>query len=74
MEVVTPYGNTVRAYNTERALCGMLRGTVFLDPQLLSSAMRAYLSSKGRNLPKRQSYSEKLGVAGKVRKYLEVLL
>ncbi len=73
-EVVTPYGNTVRVYDTERTLCDMLRGTASPDLQLLSPAMRAYLSSKGRDLPKLQSYSEKLGVAGKVRKYLEVLL
>lgn len=60
-EVGTPYGNTVRAYDTERTLCDMLRGTAFPDLQLFSPAMRAYLSSKGRNLPKLQSYSEKLG-------------
>ncbi len=73
-EVVAPYGNTVRAYDTERALCDMLRGTAFPDLRPLSPAMWECLSSKGRNLPKLQSYSEKLGVAGKARKYLEVLL
>ena len=74
-EAVTPYGNTVRAYDAERALCDMLRGTASPDLRLLSSAMRACLSSKGWNLPKRQSYLEKLGgVAGKARKYLEVQL
>lgn len=70
----TPYGNFVHAYDAERTLCDMLRGTSHPDLQLLSPAFRLYLSSSGRNLPKLQSYAKELGVAAKVGKYLEVLL
>ena len=73
-EVATPYGNSVRAYGAERTLCDMLRGTSSPDLQLLSPAFRSYFSSEGRNLPKLQSFADKLGVAAKVRKYMEVLL
>lgn len=74
VELDTPYDNIVRAYNAERTLCDMLRGTSSPDLQLLSPAFRAYLSSGERNLPKLQSYATALGVASKVRKYMEILL
>ena len=73
-ELATPYGNLVRAYDAERTLCDALRGTSSPDLQLLSPAFRLYLSSGGRNLPKLQSFADKLGVATKVRRYMEVLL
>lgn len=64
----------MRAYNAERTLCDMLRGTSSPDLQLLSPAFRSYLSSREKNLPKLQSYAKALGVTPKVRKYTEVLL
>ncbi len=73
-ELVTPYGNAVRAYDAERTLCDVLRGTSSPDLQLLSPAFRSYFSSGKRNLPKLQSFAGKLGVAKKVRTYMEVLL
>lgn len=73
-ELRTPYGNVVRAYDAERTLCDMLRGTSSPDLQLVSPAFRLYLSSGRRSLPKLQAYAEALGVAAKARKYLEVLL
>ena len=73
-ELATPYGNAVRAYDAERTLCDALRGTSSPDLQLLSPAFRLYFSSGARNLPKLQSFADKLGVAAKVRRYMEVLL
>ncbi len=70
----TPYGNAVRAYDAERTLCDMLRGTSNPDVQRLNPAFRAYLSSEGRSVPKLLEYAGSLGVKGKVRRYLEVLL
>ena len=73
-ELATPYGNAVRTYDAERTLCDALRGTSSPDLQLLSPAFRLYFSSGGRNLPKLQSFADKLGVTAKVRRYMEVLL
>lgn len=74
IEAETPYGNVVRIYNAERTLCDMLRGTASPDLQLLSPAMRAYLSSQRRNISELQILAEELGVSRKIRRYLEVLL
>lgn len=72
--VATPYGNDVRAYDAERALCDMVRGRAVIDTQALNPAMRAYLSSTGRNVPKLLDYAARLGVEGKIGNYVEVLL
>lgn len=71
---MTPYGNMVKAYDAERTLCDMLRGTASPDLQLENPAIRSYLSGADRNIPKLMSYADSLGVGRKIRRYLEVLL
>ena len=73
-EVRTPSGNVVRCYDAERSLCDMLRGTSAVDVQVLDPAMRSYLSSGVRDIPKLLGYAQELGVDRKVRSYVEVLL
>lgn len=72
--IKTPYGNTVHAYCAERSLCDMLRGCAYPDAQAFNPAIRAYLSSSGKSVPTLLDYASRLGVANKVRRYLEVLL
>ena len=72
--VDTPAGNKVRAYDLERTLCDLVRGTASIDAQLVNPAMKAYVRSRSKNVPKLLGYAEKLGVLKKVRTYLEVLL
>lgn len=74
VQVETPYGNEVRAYGAERTLCDMLRGTASPDMQATMPALKAYLSSRERDLPKLQSFADELGVGRKVRRIMEVLL
>lgn len=73
-EVRTPSGNVVRCYDVERSLCDMLRGTSVVDVQVLNPAMRSYLASGARDVPKLLGYARELGVDRKVRTYVEVLL
>lgn len=73
-ETITAYGNTVRAYDIERTLCDLVRGQSTPDIQLLNPAMRAYVRRKDRDPAKLVAYAHRLGVEGKIRRYLEVLL
>lgn len=73
-EMVTPYGNPVRAYDAERALCDIVRGQAVVDSQVVVPAMRAYAASRDRDVVKLMEYARKLGVEAKVRGYMEVLL
>ena len=52
----------------------MLRGTASPDVQLVNPAMKAYVRSKSKDVTKLLAYAKLLGVLGKVRGYLEVLL
>ena len=73
-EVRTPYGNSVRAYDIERALCDIVRGQKVVDSQVVVPAMRAYAANRDRNVSKLMGYARKLGVERKIRGYMEVLL
>ncbi len=44
------------------------------DMQATMPALKAYLSSRERDLPKLQSFADELGVGRKVRRIMEVLL
>lgn len=72
-ELKTPSGNTVIAYDIERSLCDMLRGTNN-DIQVIQPAIKKYIASRDRDINKLLMYSKQLRVEPKVRKYLEVLL
>lgn len=74
IELLTPSGNRVAAYDIERTLCDLLRGISAPDVQLVNPAMKAYAKSKNRDVGKLLAYAKLLGVLGKVRGYLEVLL
>jgi predicted transcriptional regulator of viral defense system len=70
----TPFGNEVAAYNIERTLCDVVRGKANPDPQLVNPAMKAYTTSKDKDINLLLDYASKLGVASKVRTYMEILL
>ncbi|WP_279058183.1 type IV toxin-antitoxin system AbiEi family antitoxin domain-containing protein [Mobiluncus mulieris] len=70
---VTPYGNGVAAYDRERSLCDLFRGQDVVTEQI-NFAMREYLDSPEKNLPKLTNYAAKLRVAGRVDTYLRTVL
>jgi hypothetical protein len=72
--VKTSYGNAVRAYDLERALCDLVRGQAVVDDQVVSPAMQAYVRRPDRDPVKLVDYARALGVEGKVRTYMKVLL
>jgi len=73
-DVRTPGGNIVRAYNMEKTLCDILKGSSHTDIQLVSDAFKKYAKSENRNIPLLSDYAKKLRVETKLRSYLEVLL
>jgi predicted transcriptional regulator of viral defense system len=72
--VRTSYGNAVRAYDLERTLCDLVRGQAVVDDQVVSPAMQAYVRRTDRDPVKLVDYARALGVEGKVRTYMKVLL
>lgn len=73
-KVKTFAGNEVVAYDLERTLCDMVRGQAAPDVQVINPAMKAYAKMKTRDINKLLQYAGALGVKGKIRNYMEVLL
>lgn len=73
-QVKTSYGNAVRAYDLERTLCDLVRGQAVVDDQVVTPAMQAYVRRPDRDPVKLTGYAQALGVEGKIRTYMKVLL
>ena len=74
VEVTSPCGNALKAYDIERTLCDIVRGRNADDIQLVNQAMKAYAASNKKNIAKLVDYAEKLRVKRKILRYIEVLL
>lgn len=72
--VLTPAGNTVKAYSREKTLCDILRGISNIDIQIISEAFKQYSKSKEKNIPLLSEYAKILRVEKRLRSYLEVLI
>jgi predicted transcriptional regulator of viral defense system len=69
----SPSGNPIRVYDVERTLCDIVKGSG-IDVQLVNQAMKAYASSKEKDMAKLFAYAERLRVKPKILRYMEVLL
>ncbi|MGN1111908.1 MAG: abortive phage infection protein [Acutalibacteraceae bacterium] len=74
VELKTPIGNTVRAYNAERTLCDIFKSQCKIEIQDKQFAMRQYVRQSGRNVPQLMEYAKIFRVEKAVKQYLEVLL
>ena len=74
VEIKTPAGNIVRAYNMERTLCDILRKQSNTDIQIVSDAFKRYARRNDKNIPLLSKYAKELRVETKLRSDLEVLL
>lgn len=65
-------GNMVRAYNQERCICDLISARKKIEVQNFQTAMKEYMSGKGKRLSKLIEYAEQLGMRDEVMKYVEV--
>ena len=70
----SPSGNLIRAYDIERTLCDIVRGAGIGDISIINQAMKHYASSKNRDIQKLMAYAGKLRVKSKIQNYMEILL
>lgn len=73
-EVKTPEGNSVRAYDKERTVCDLIRKRVSADVTEFNQAMRAYASSRDKNLAKLSEYAREMNMESRVWDAIGVLL
>lgn len=70
----TLLGRPVRMYNTERAICDCVRSRSKMDVAVITDALKRYVKSDDKNIPKLMRYAEIFKISSIVRGYLEVLL
>jgi hypothetical protein len=73
VEVATPGGQRVKAYEIERSLVEVLRPIYKIDVQIVSTAFKMYASLGQINYSKLFKYAKLFKVQEKVQSYLEVL-
>lgn len=65
-------GNMVKVYDRERCICDLISDRNKIEVQNFQTAMKEYMSGKGKKLSKLIEYAEKLGMRDEVMKYVEV--
>ena len=71
-EVLTPFGNKVKAYDIERCICDIIRSKNRMDFEHVKYSIREYIKRKDKDLRKLSEYSEKMGIKKEVMELIEV--
>ena len=73
IQVETPMGNLVPAYDRERTICDIIIDREKIDKQIFTDGIRRYFKSSNKNLRKLIKYSRLFKIEEEVKKYIEVL-
>lgn len=74
IEMNTPFGHTVPAYDAERTICDIIRSRSGIEMQTFQDALKQYTAWKEKDLRKLMHYAQMFKVEKILRQYLEVLL
>lgn len=72
IQVETPMGNLVPAYDRERTICDIIIDREKIDKQIFTDGIRRYFKSSNKNLRKLIKYSRLFKIE-EVKRYIEVL-
>ena len=71
VEIETPNGNKVRAYDKERCICDIIRSKGRMDLEQVKKTIKQYMQCKDKEMVKLSEYSKKMGINKKVMKMVE---
>ena len=66
VEIETPNGNKVRAYDKERCICDIIRSKGRMDSEQIKKTIKQYMQSRDKDIAKLSEYSKKMGINKKV--------
>ena len=66
VEIETPNGNKVRAYDKERCICDIIRSKGRMDLEQVKKTIKQYMQSRDKDIAKLSGYSKKMGINKKV--------
>ena len=73
IEVETPMGNKVKAYDMERCICDIIRSRKRMDLERIKYSIKEYLKRKDKDLTKLSLYAEKLNIKKEVTDLISIL-
>lgn len=73
IEVETPQGNKVKAYDIERCICDIIRSRKRMDMEHVKYAVKAYLRRKDNNLIKLSRYASMFGIKDEVMEFVGMM-
>ncbi len=74
IEVTTPFGNIVYAYNLERTVCDIINNKSNIDLETANKAIRNCIKSKQFNPNEMFEYAKKMKIYEKVKNYMEAII
>ena len=72
IQIETPMGNKVKAYDIERCICDIIRSKNRMDLKIIKHCIKEYMKRKDKNLAKLSLYAEKLGIKESVKIYVDI--
>ena len=66
VEIETPNGNKVRAYDKERCICDIIRSKGRMDSEQVKKTIKQYMQSRDKDVAKLSEYSKNMGINKKV--------
>ena len=73
IQIDTPMGNKVKAYDMERCICDIIRSKNRMDFNLVKSCVKKYIKRKDKDFVKLYLYAEKFGIKKVVMNYIDLL-
>lgn len=66
VEVETPSGNKVRAYDKERCICDIIRSKGRMDSEQVKKTIKQYMRSRDKDIAKLYDYAKRMKISEKV--------
>lgn len=66
VEIETPNGNKVRAYDKERCICDIIRSKGRMDSEQVKKTIKQYMQSRDKDMAKLSEYSKNMGINKRV--------
>lgn len=73
IEITTPNGNKVKAYDLERCICDIIRSEKRMDFEQVKKSVRAYTRRNDKDMDKLSKYAEKMGIKDKVMRFVSLM-
>lgn len=73
IEIETPHGNKVKAYDMERCICDIIRSKNRMDLEYIKYAVKEYLKRKDNDLIKLSKYADMFGIKEEVMDFVSIM-